>query len=466
MNASRIILTTICCLALVTVTFAGTGPSGSRWTGEDQGCSLGNHNWSDADNWTNCATCPPTSGDVVVDGDKVCDPCESCSCVIESCNPICEGTCSGGPNDGQSCSTTLDCDCCSGGSFVVDYDYTQSGTNTFGDVWILAASDADVTLRKEDDDAIFVTTGTLTLEGDGTKKAILDVDANGLRPDTLVACGLVDITGGSFTLNVDSLLQAGSTYCSDDTNLVIKDGVTVERYDPQQQLIAVDTTVRAANSKAATLTVQQGTLKIDDLEILGREDANKKATFLHATSNASVQGPSKITMQGHSLLDVDRGTNYSVSRLTVSTNGCVTDAKIEMASGTDTLTATNIDITSGSTSTHHATLTPNQGDLTCTGEVILTGDASGSKATLVIPTTTGVDVTLDDVILNAGGVLDVNITFSITGTLDIRGGTADLDIFSNRTLTADTIKLSGGASGMSFTSGFLSGVEVRTDSVP
>ena len=81
------------------VALAETEPD-DRWTGGGKPCSGGNANWSTDANWESGVA--PSSGDLWINANDVCDPCDYGFCVFP-CQPPqqCSGECSGGPNHGR-----------------------------------------------------------------------------------------------------------------------------------------------------------------------------------------------------------------------------------------------------------------------------------------------------------------------------------------------------------------------------
>ncbi len=468
-------LSTFCLVASLSgLAFAGTGapvPSGPEWTGAARSCGSGSIAWSTASNWTDCTTCPPTSGDIDIRAANVCDPCESCSCVITGCDPICEGTCDGGPKDGQSCSTTLDCDCCAGGSFVVDFDYS-SGTKTFDDIWIYADSNSSMTLQKTDPDGLFATTGVMLLMGSGNNKAVLDVDANGFDIDRFESCGNVDITGLS-TTDVDILtyFQAGfdGSGCDEDTVLTVKDGVDINVHAADGDY----TYVRSPTYNKATLVLEETELSVGALRIYGGGGTSKEAKFQH-DSLSTVTDLSSIAMRGYSWLDVNKSVNYGGSApenrltLTVDTNAVETMAKVDLDSA-KTLFLSSISITSASDD--NATLRPGSGTIDCSGTVTITGSsAGGSDAELEVQDLAALTMTLTNITLNERGILDLDKAVTISGDLLLTANSdldttpgAELQFLSDVVLTADAIKLDGNGSSVTFEPDFLNGAMVQTD---
>lgn len=443
-------------------------PPDVRWTGALQGCSSGSNDWSDGGNWVGCGTCPPTSGDVALWSGAVCDPCEFCACLGVGCFPECiTYECSGGPNDGLSCETIEDCDCCEGGSYVVDYDFT-SGSKTFDDIYIWATNGGPMTLRKVNNGSTLTTTGIVDLKAAGSNKAILDVDANGFNFDRLESCGLVDITGaGTAGVDIGNYFQAGSS-CAVDTTLTVTDGVEIDAGGQE-------TIVRAASSKKSTLLLDEAEIVFGDVSIIGGGGATTEAK-LEYNSPTTHSGITGLVMRGYSWLDVNVQINLGgdgidtnpdpLSSLTVDTNGAATLAKVDMHSAS-TLWATNVNVTSASDDT--ATLQVISGTIKCPGTVTLTGSESGgSDAVLELPNGNGA-LTLVNIILNERGVLDLEESVTITGTLTITadsdiGATpgAELKFLSNVILTADQVKIDGGASGVVFKPAFVTNAKVQT----
>jgi hypothetical protein len=467
----------ICVVAgLAGAASAGEGapvPSGAEWIGADRGCSSGSYAWSTADNWQDCNPCPPTSGDIDIRAANVCDPCESCSCQITGCDPICEGVCVGGPKNGLGCSTTLDCDCCSGGSFVVDYDYDEEEEDyTFDDVWIYADSSSSVTLRKTDPDGGFATTGVMLLMGSGNNKAVLDVDANGFDIDRFESCGNVDITGvGTRSVDILTYFQAGfdGTGCDEDTVLTVTDGVDINVHAAAGDY----TYVRSPTYNKATLVLDETEISVGALCIYGGGASSKEAKFQH-DSPSTVTDLSSIAMRGYSWLDVNDSVNYGGSApenrltLTVDTNGAETVAKVDLDSA-KTIYLSSISITSASDD--NATLRPGSGTVDCSGTVTITGSsAGGSDAELEVQDLQALTMTLTNITLNERGVLDLDKSVAISGDLLLTadsdlGATpgAELQFYTGVVLTADAIKIDGAGSSVTFEPDFVSGAQVKTD---
>jgi len=366
---------------------------------------------------------------------------------------------------------TLDCDCCAGGAYIVDFDYSTSGTYTYDDVWVWADSEHSMTLQKTNSNRIFYTTGTLELKGSGNNKAILDVDANGFDIDVLESCGKVDITGPTTTtVDILNTFQVGTSTCGEDTIVTI-DGADIN------VAAGHNTVVVGSSSKKATLVLDTTALTVGNLFIGGRGSDATEAKYEHNYPSTHT-GITGLTMGGHSWLDVNVEVDYGgdgqqgrpnpISLFTVQSNGYETVAKVDLDADS-TLWTTNIDVTSSSDD--NATLRPVSGTIKCNGTVTITGSvAGGSDAVLELPYSAAPDLDLKHVELGGRGVLYLEKDLTISGDLVLSadsdmGATpgAELRFDENVVLIADQIEVD---EGVWFEGQFPSGAQVRNFTGP
>jgi len=437
---------------------------GSKWTGEAKTCYFGSYVWSNGSNWTDCGTCPPTSGDIDISAANVCNPCDFCSCELLTCNPTCYSECLGGPNSGEECTDIGDCECCTGGSFVADFNYSDSTPYTFDIVWVLADADDTMKLTKSSSNSTFMVTGAMYMAGNGSNQATLEAAANGFVLDAFYSCGNVDITGpGTTSVGFVDTFQAGHPGCDEDTTVTI-DGTDID--------VTGDTVIVSPTGYKSTLVLDSTAITVGDLEIRGQGSTSSEAKYQHDSPSELIE-ITGLTMSGYSWLDVNREVEYGgdgdpdnpISTFTVESSGYETIARVDLDPDS-TLWATNVNVTSSGDD--DATLRPVSGTIKSLGTVTLAGsETNGSDATLFLDVGDGALV-LNHVVLNERGVLDLRISIEISGDLKLTadsddGGTpgAELKLGQNVVLTANQIKVDASAGGIEFSPQFASGALVR-----
>ncbi len=428
------------------------------WTGASTICDQAtpDNEWSDVANWTECGSqAPGTDDDVAIQASSLCDPCDDGICVGEWCgDPPCPTYCSGGPHNGESCTTNEDCETdCAGMYTIVSYDC--SADTTYGDVSITANADYGMELQK-DSTAEMVVDGNLSLTGySSSKKAVLDVPTDDLSARNVYACGDVDITISTGRIvTVINLLNVGCAGRDTTTTLT---GGTLD-VDGQNQTVRV----QGYSSATTDFEMDGDRLELDYLEVLGGGDANGRATF-HHKANRVVYGLDDVLMRGDSVIDVDALVDYSLDELKVESvsTGSDTDAKIYMDSS-KTLTATACNVVVTGDHSYDAKLTPKSGTLSC-GTLTLTGNDGtySADAELVIPETGG-SVSLTNVTLNERGYLTANVNATITGELTLAADSttgAELWIRDNKSLTVDQLVVKAG---VTYTPDFGTSADLRT----
>jgi len=411
----RILNSTIVTMVLVGLfsvsAYADVGPE--DWTGGAQACFGSSSQWSNDNNWESGVA--PTSGNVRLSAIGFCDPCTFVACI--------SSVCVRGPRNGESCTLASEC-ACPNGSIVAEYDRINSMlTETYGRVTVEASSTDSMTLRKTADRNFEATTG-IFLEGDTTKKAILDANASGFQPTFLDATGAADIDIASgVTVSVSNTFSTGGAL---DSTMTIKGSGLLD---------AANTVIKSTATGAEATLVLDGDVNdldfnIGTLKILGGATSSELARF-HDKSAFSIGDLNAITMQGQSEIDVDRSVDYAPAgnnTLTVDTNGAATQATIKMVAG-QKLSVGNVNVTAGATDA--ATLTISTGILESTGIVTIDGTSTSAKATLVIASTADAP-TLENVKLEDWGVFDSQRAsdVTITGTLTVGANADNADVIT------------------------------------
>lgn len=404
-----------------------------------------NDRWSQVLNWGNAGGGAPTSGDVDLKADNVCDPlatdppCE----VVES--PLGIKTCQGGPYDGLSCSTSSDCDC-DGGSYIPIWDFTSvTPAYSLGQINVVANASHAMTLQKGS-----ATLGNrqmnisdLNLDGDSSasNQAILDVQENNINVDDLLALGQTKISVASGkTAAVDTLLRVGA---SDETGSTceLTGAGTIDVSAGGSRVKAFSTT----SDDTTTIKVNMsGVYKVGDLEVTGQNSATRLGLF--DWDAGTVNTIDSVTMQGYSKIDVDASSDLTVNgNLIVNTGTTVTDATIEMPSG-KTFQANSINITGGDASGESAKLTIASGILKSLGGVSLDGGtAANTGATLKIPVGAGVP-SFVNLTMYDDSILDADQDVAFTNFCTIGDSSATIDVAAERTVTCDVVVVEGGVS--------------------
>jgi len=355
-----------------------------------------------------------------------------------------------------------ECECPEGGSWNAVYNYTNAGNDdhTFTQISVVASSLADMTMQKQGDNPLFATTG-IYLTGHTTKKALLDIDTGNTSPKMIDACKTTEIdVATNQTLTVEDQLRAGCS--SGNTTLTLKGAGTVDVDGTGNQ-----TTVNAAigTTVAATLVLDGSvTLRPRTLEVFGGSSSSYGAKFQHNNTNASIEGGTLtgLKMRGYAEFRSYKDTDYTVvNDILVDTLTATTDAHIYLLSNSKSMFATNLYITAGAS--YGATLTMDTGILNISGTAYIGAAGATQVAKLKIPSA-GVDPVLTNVVLKQKGVLELNDSLTVTGTLTIDEVAGEADItFAQATqqLVADVIVFEKGT--VDFSPGLSSGSVLATD---
>ena len=438
-------------VAIVCATIADIKPP--FWTGAHS-----SHQWKQVKNWEDKGQGAPTSGNVLIDADDVCDPADDGSCS--------EGVCDGGYRDGKPCDLSDDCECLAASAdYEAQYNYNWTPGHTFGTINVVANSTSSMTLRKGNpmghgNKAMDIS--TLMLRGESsTRRAILDVDQPNMTADTLAAKYYVDIdvaSGKTLTVDSEFLLEFGIS----DTFVELKGSGTL---DVSEGSTLVGTSYNPFGDYTITLKVSSGTLWPGDLEVFGRTSARLAKFWWHG---GTVEDPRSAKMMGYSTIDasdvVDGDINVNGALTVVGTGNIPAVATIEMYDIETLFEANSIAIQAGAGAS--AKLTISTGTLKCTpGDVELTGDAAQGYDAVLEISDSDADVDFQQVTLNNDSVLDVNSSLDLhpdhAGKLTIADSSADINIATGFTLEVDKLTVQGGV--VADSESFGTGSKVRTN---